>query len=310
MSEVYFINGFLEGGKTTFIKDLLEKKYFKIKGRTLLIVCEEGDTDYEKDELKKSKTDIEYIEHEKDFNEEYLTSLEKKYRPERVIVEYNGMWNRKDLEFPWYWEDVVEVALYDASTFKLYADNMRSILAEHVRKAQIVVFNRCDEVRDKLASYTRNIKAINRSVNFVFKGKDGDILLDPDESLPFDMTQNELHLDDVGFAVLCIDALERYDRYEGKKIHFTARAYKMKGDDEFQFVSGRYIMTCCAADLTFVGMISSYFKAYELENKEWVNVTGIIKVVYDSEMKRKVPVCRVIELEKAKQPEEEIISLL
>ena len=104
--------------------------------------------------------------------------------------------------------------------------------------------------------------------------------------------------------------LERYDRYEGKKIHFTARAYKMKGDDEFQFVSGRYIMTCCAADLTFVGMISSYFKAYELENKEWVNVTGIIKVVYDSEMKRKVPVCRVIELEKAEQPEEEIISLL
>ena len=129
---VYFINGFLEGGKTTFISELMKKEYFRIEGSTLLIVCEEGDTDYREEDLKESDTVIEYIEDKENFTEEYITSLEKKHRPERIIVEYNGMWDRKNLEFPWYWEEIVEVAVYDASTFKLYADNMRSILAEQV----------------------------------------------------------------------------------------------------------------------------------------------------------------------------------
>lgn len=307
---VYFINGFLEGGKTTFISELMKKEYFRIEGSTLLIVCEEGDTDYREEDIKESDTVIEYIEDKENFTEEYITSLEKKHRPERIIVEYNGMWDRKNLEFPWYWEEIVEVAVYDASTFKLYADNMRSILAEQVRRAGIVVFNRCDGVREKLGSYTRNIKAINRNVNFVFRGKDGDILLDPDETLPYDITSDELDLDDEGFAVFCIDSMERTEIYDGKKISFNARAYKLKTDDDFEFVSGRYVMTCCEADMTFVGIICSYYKAYELENKEWIRVNGMVRIAYDEEMKRNVPVCRVIDVERINPPKDELISLI
>ena len=94
MATVYFINGFLEAGKTTFIKDLLRKDYFQIDGRTLLLVCEEGDTEYDVDELEAAKTEIESLSDPEDFNEGHLTYIEKKYRPERIIVEFNGMWNR------------------------------------------------------------------------------------------------------------------------------------------------------------------------------------------------------------------------
>ena len=71
------------------------------------------------------------------------------------------MWDRKALEFPWYWDDIMEIAVFDASTFKLYSDNMRSLLAEQVRWAELILFYKADEVREKLASYVRNIKAIN-----------------------------------------------------------------------------------------------------------------------------------------------------
>ena len=92
MKPVYIINGFLESGKTEFITFTLGQPYFQIKGRTLLLLCEEGEEEYDKELLQKSRTQIELLEKEEDFNPAHLTELEKKYGPERIIIEYNGMW--------------------------------------------------------------------------------------------------------------------------------------------------------------------------------------------------------------------------
>lgn len=310
MSMVYFINGFLEAGKTTFIRDLLNKDYFQINGKTLLFVCEEGDIEYDEDELLAANTELVFIEEEEDFNEDTLTAIEKKYNPERIIIEFNGMWDRKNLEFPWYWEDIIEIAVFDATTFKLYADNMRSLLAEQVRRAALVLFYKADEARDKLASYFRNIKAINSSADFVFRGAKGDIILDPDESLPYDINNDELILDDIGFAIFCLDAMERYEVYEGKHVSFLARAYKMKDGGDMEFVAGCQVLTCCEADMTFVGIICSYLKAYELENKQWVKIDGIMRVAYDEVMRHEIPVCRVTKIEKINGQLNDIIKLI
>ena len=43
MKPVYIINGFLESGKTEFISFTLDQPYFQVKGKTLLILCEEGE---------------------------------------------------------------------------------------------------------------------------------------------------------------------------------------------------------------------------------------------------------------------------
>ena len=53
---VYIINGFLESGKTEFITFTLGQPYFQIKGKTLLILCEEGENEYDPALLKKSRT--------------------------------------------------------------------------------------------------------------------------------------------------------------------------------------------------------------------------------------------------------------
>ena len=42
---VFLINGFLEAGKTQFLEFTMDQEYFQTEGKTLLIVCEEGDTD-------------------------------------------------------------------------------------------------------------------------------------------------------------------------------------------------------------------------------------------------------------------------
>ena len=59
MKPVYMINGFLESGKTEFITYTLAQPYFRIKGKTLIIACEEGEVEYDSELLKKSNSVVE-----------------------------------------------------------------------------------------------------------------------------------------------------------------------------------------------------------------------------------------------------------
>jgi uncharacterized membrane protein YcgQ (UPF0703/DUF1980 family) len=304
MGTVYFINGFLDAVKTSFIKDLISRESFQIPDKTLLLVCEEGEEEYDSETLSQANAVIEYIEKEEDFTEEHIKALEQCHNPERVMVEFNGMWNRKDLQFPAQWDDIMEIAIFDASTFKLFADNMRPNLAEQAKHAELVVFYKADEVRNQLATYARNIKASNPDAAYVFRSKEGDIVLTPDELLPYDLQDEELELTDVGFSTLCMDALERCELYEGKKVHFTAQVYPMKEGGDLEFIAGRVVVTCCEADTSFMGIICGYPKAYELNLREWVEIRGIIRIVYDDIMGRDIPVCRVIDLKKVPQGSE------
>lgn len=100
---VYFINGFLESGKTEFINYTIEEDFFKIDELTLIIACEEGEVEYEKEALANGNAVLEVLENETDFTIRNLTALEQKHHPERIIIEYNGMWNPKDILLPVSW---------------------------------------------------------------------------------------------------------------------------------------------------------------------------------------------------------------
>ena len=130
MKPVFVINGFLESGKTEFITYTLAQPYFQTRGKTLLLLCEEGEIEYDDALLKKSNTIVELIEEEEDFNTTHLIELEKKYKPERIIIEYNGMWNYKNMKLPWHWKIEQQITTIDASTFPMYFTNMKSLLAE------------------------------------------------------------------------------------------------------------------------------------------------------------------------------------
>ena len=183
MKSVYMINGFLESGKTEFITYTLAQPYFQVRGRTLLILCEEGENEYDENLLRMTRTDLELIEDEADFSTEKLIELEKKHKPERIIIEYNGMWNYKAMKLPWHWKIEQQITTIDASTFPMYFTNMKSLLAEQLRASELIIFNRCDGVED-LGSYKRNIKAINPKAEIVFEDANGEINEIMEEDLP------------------------------------------------------------------------------------------------------------------------------
>lgn len=307
MKPVYVINGFLESGKTEFICYTLGQPYFQIKGRTLLIVCEEGEIEYDEVLLKRSRTDMEVIDEEEAFNTSHLIELEKKHKPERIIIEYNGMWNFKNMKLPFHWTIEQQITTIDASTFPMYFTNMRSLLAEMLRKSEMIIFNRCDDVED-LSVYKRNVKAINQQAEIIFEDSEGEVNQIFEEDLPYNLNDPVIALDNEGYGIWYIDSLDNLERYVGKTVQFTAMVLKPKEFPKDYFVPGRMAMTCCADDMAFLGFACEYEKSDKLSDKQWVKVTAKVAKEYFADYGGEGPVLKAISVEQTKAPKEEIIS--
>lgn len=307
MKPVYMINGFLESGKTEFICFTLAQPYFQIKGKTLIILCEEGENEYDEALLQKSRSVVELIENEEDFTPANLTELEKKHKPDRIIIEYNGMWNYKNAKLPWYWKIEQQITTIDGSTFPMYYTNMRSLLAEQIRKSEMIIFNRCDGIED-LGSYKRNIKAVNPSADVIFEDSNGEIDEIFEEDLPYDLQQDIIVLDNQGYGIWYLDSMDHLERYIGKKLQFVAMVLKPENMPKGYFVPGRMAMTCCADDMAFLGYACEFAGAEALKQKEWVKVTATVTKEYWEDYKGEGPMLHAISVEKTKAPKEEIIS--
>lgn len=308
MKPVYLINGFLESGKTEFISFTLAQDYFRIKGTTLLLLCEEGEKEYDKKLLKKSGTVVERVEDEKDFNPTHLLELEKKWNPERILIEYNGMWNCKDMKLPFHWTVEQQITTIDASTFPMFYNNMRSLVAEMVRNSELVIFNRCDDVMKELGTYKRNVKAVNQKTEIVFEGKDGEISQLFEEDLPYDLKSDTLILDNLGYGIWYIDSMDHLERYVGKTVVFPAMVMKPRKFPAGYFVPGRMAMTCCADDMAFIGYACKYDKAQELKDRQWVTVTAKVCREYFEDYRGEGPVLHAVSVVPTKKPEDDVIS--
>lgn len=307
MKSVYVINGFLESGKTEFITYTLAQPYFQIKGKTLLILCEEGEVEYEEELLAKSKTVLELIEEEEEFTASRLLELEKKHKPDRIIIEYNGMWNFKEMKLPWHWKIDQQITTIDGSTFPMYFTNMRSLLAEMLRNSEMIIFNRCDGIED-LSSYKRNIKAINPKADIIFEDANGEITEIMEDDLPYDLKQDVIELDDIGYGIWYMDSMDHLERYFGKTLVFKAMVLKPEGFKKGYFVPGRMVMTCCADDIAFLGYVCEYDGADTLTQKEWVKVTATVTKEYWEDYQGEGPVLHAVKVERTKAPKNEIIS--
>lgn len=309
MKPVYIINGFLESGKSEFITYTLEQPYFQVRGKTLLLLCEEGEVEYEEELLKKSRTVVEVIEDEEEFTPANLIELEKKHKPERIIIEYNGMWNYKEMKLPWHWRVEQQMTMIDASTFPTYYTNMRSLLAEMLRKSEMIIFNRCDGIED-LGTYKRNIKAINQQAEIIFEDSNGEIDTMFEEDLPYDVKADFLELDDNGYGIWYLDTLDHLERYIGKTVQFTAMVLLPEKMKKGYFVPGRMAMTCCADDMAFLGYACKYDGAENLKQKSWVKVTAKVQKEYWEDYNGEGPVLHAVSVEPTKAPKNEVISFV
>ena len=130
---VYLFTGFMDSGKTTLVKETLFDDGFTESGRSVVICCEDGDVEYDEEELKKINARLVMVENEEDFTEEFLNKVQAEYLPEQVFIEYNGTWGMgtlMDMELPKHWVIVQQLATVDATTFDMYLANMRTMVME------------------------------------------------------------------------------------------------------------------------------------------------------------------------------------
>ena len=281
---IYLITGFLESGKTTFLRFTLDQDYFQIDGKTLLILMEEGEEEYDTKALAKNNTVVEVIEKEEDLTTERLEAMEIIHQPDRVIIEYNGMWlvsKFYDMKLPFGWGVEQQITCVDASTFQVYMANMKSIFMDMVKYTDMVVFNRCKR-EDPLANYRRSIKVSNQSAEVIFEDEEGEIDDIFGDQMPFDVNAPVIEIPPEDYGIWFVDAMDHPDTYVGKNVRFKGRVMKPRGMGSKFFVPGRIAMTCCADDTTFLGFVCKSAFAPKLKEKEWVEVTA--KVAFERRM--------------------------
>ena len=308
-SPIYIITGFLESGKTTMIREMLTDDYFTGGERTLVIVCEEGEEEYDEALLKKAnavKIEAQSIE---ELEGGLFQRLNREYKPERIIIEYNSTWTLPRLfkaPKPDNWELAQLVCMVDSTTFELYLNNMRQFMSEGLQLADAVIFNRCTEKTEK-SRYRRMVKAMNGNCDIVFDNVDGtsdDGVAD--EDLPYDVKAPVVRIGDEDFGIWYLDALEHPDRYDGKKLRVTAKAYRTKELPANCFILGREAMTCCANDIGGIGFICTVRGKLPAEN-QWLDFTVKAQKGYSMLHDRDAIILVLDKLSEGKAPKENLV---
>ncbi len=309
---VYLATGFLDSGKTTFFMQTLTEDYFDIPGLTLLLVCEEGEEEYDKELLKKKNTELVIVEDQDQFNTKFLKKLERKYRPERVLLEYNALWgvaNLENMEMPPGWGIEQHIVITDASSFAVYMANLKALFVEMIKNADMVDFNRCSRDMDLMA-YRRSVKVVNRRCQILFENENGvmlDMMNSTDGYVPYDLNADIIDIGDDDFGIFYVDAGENADAYEGKKVRFLGQVLKSKNKGAGFFVPSRKAMTCCVEDIAYIGYMCKYKDSDSLNVGDWVRVTAEVRYEDEPMYGETGPVFYPEEIVPAEAPDEEIV---
>ena len=279
---VFLINGFLESGKTSFIAYTLNEEYFHIKGNTLLVVCEEGEVEYDSKLLGREKTFLVQVEDKETLTRGFLEEQIKKYRCERVIFEYNGMWgDPAEIDFPAGWVLYQQITVMDGSTLGPYLANMKALMGPMLRNSELCIVNRCDDrTTDELQEYKKALRPmLLKGSMIVMENKYGEVPLDTlPEDLPYDVSGDTVVLTPEDYGTWFFDAKDYPERYTGKTIDFTAQIMKSKQLEKGVFVPGRMSMTCCEADMTFLGYLAYYKDLDAYQDGAWVRIRADFEV--------------------------------
>ena len=305
---VYLMTGFLDSGKTQFLKFTLEQDYFQIDGKTLLILCEEGEEEYDPLELLKYGVVIEKVEDQEDLTEEWLEEMNRKHEPERVVVEYNGMWKVSDFEalkLPQGWAIEQKLTTVDASTFQMYLTNLKPLFVEMVRGAELVLFNRCDDIAP-LAGYRRSVKVVSPQAEVIFEDEEGEVENIFEDDVPYDLKDPVIRIEKEDYGIWYVDMMENPDRYKGKVVEFTAKVVKPRSFPSKVFLPGRMAMTCCADDTTFLGYVCKSPYAPKLKPGDWVKVRAKVGFANLSVYRGEGPLLEA-EYVEAAEPIEELV---
>lgn len=258
---VFLLNGFLESGKTSLIKEIVENNDNYHNNSTVIICCEEGEVEYEEEWCEKYQIHVEYVESLEDFTVEFFDELDKKYTPDRFVIEYNAFFDWNSQEFPERMVIYQQITLIDASKFQVMFNNMKQIFQTMVRDSSLVIFNRIQDQSKNLGQFRRLIRAMTQQAQIAFEQPDGRLSATLDEDLPYDLSKDEIAFEEDIYPTWYVEVFDNWEKYLNKTFKFKTFVRDVSKDT---FVVGRQVMTCCANDIQFLG--------YEVINESKVKV--------------------------------------
>ena len=276
---VYVFTGFLDSGKTKFIQETLEDPRFNAGERTLLLVFEEGEEEYDFSSYPHQNVFLEVLD-QQTVTTKQLRDLAKKCKAQRVVAELNGMQLVGDLysRFPDEWVVAQEVMFADATTFMTYNANMRNLVMDKLVGGQMVIFNRLDPEEDTMP-YHKLVRAANRNMDIMYEYTDGSTAFDElEDPLPFDINAPVIQIMDEDYALWYRDVTEEPEKYDNKTVCFKGQVALLRKAADNMFAPGRFVMTCCVDDIQFCGIPCRYENASVLQPREWVMLTATVTV--------------------------------
>ncbi len=310
---VFLFLGFLESGKTKFIQETLEDPRMENGEKTLLLVCEEGEEEYAPERFKVKNVAIEYIDDEDDLNTQTLEYLVKKHNTERLVVEYNGSWllNKFFDAMPESFVINQIMTFFDSATFLNYNRNMRQLVFDKVQMTQMVVFNRFKGEYEK-QEFHKIIRGISRRPDIVYEYIGGKAEFDEiEDPMPYDMEAPVIEIADRDFALFYRDLSEKPQNYIGKTVKFKGMAAVSRKVPSGYIVIGRYIMTCCEADIAYDGFaLKTNSLISGVATKDWLTVTAKVGYEYSAVYRQKGPVLIAEKIERAEPlpPDESVAT--
>ena len=317
---VYLFVGKLESGKTKFIQETMEDPQFDSGDKTLLLVCEDGEIEYDPSRFAFGGVHVAQIEDKSELTQENLAALAEKSGCGRVLVEYNGMWLLQDLydAMPDNWVVFQCLATADGTTIKTYAgDNaMRALLLDKLRASELLVVNRAEAVNDDESRQLihKLVRQASRRCDIAYEFKDGSVGYDdiPDP-LPFDINAPVIEIPAEFFGVWYMDCMDEMEKYDGKTVKFLAQVCQTNRAGKGCFVPGRFAMTCCVQDIQFVGFPCKYDDYKNLEQRSWITLTAKVNVKYHPIYKGQTagstgPVLTALAIEPAEKPLDDVVT--
>ena len=307
---VYLFVGFLESGKTKFIQETFEDPNFDSGDKTLLLVCEEGEEEYNEKKFAFPGVTLYNLEDKAELNPQNLAKLGKEADAGRVVIEYNGMWSMERLYrevLPANWVLYQVMTFVDANTFETYAKNMGQIMMEKITNADLLVFNRCtDEL--KAALRKRNLRMVNRRADIYLEDLNGNSEdYNDGEVCPFDLNQPVINIPDDDYGVWYVDVMDYPDRWAGKTVHMKllmCHSKKYPGTH----CPGRFAMVCCENDVQFLGLVAKGVDLNKYKNRDWVEVEARMALENHSAYKGKGPVMHIISIKPCEKPANEVVT--
>lgn len=306
---VYAFTGFLDAGKTKFIQETLCDTRFNAGERTLLLICEEGEEEFDVSAYPYQNVYPEVID-QSEITTDALEALLKKHRAERIVVELNGMLLVGDFyqKMPQDWQIAQEVMFADGSTIESYNANLRALVVDKLSGCEMVVFNRVPVGRDIMPLH-KLARALNRRVGILYEYTDGTTQYDEiEDPLPFDINAPVIEIADEDYALWFRDINEESKKYNGKTVRFKAQVARLKKDREGYFAPGRFVMTCCVEDIQFMALPCKYADAAALHARDWVTVEAQVEVRFHSLYRGIGPVLKAISVEPAAAPEQDVAT--